>query len=226
VTGTAFHGDGSVARLLSVAKAPEVVVKPMRMFEALHFIVYREGPMTLHKQKKYLLAINIIGGSSVIFSYIHGIMTHPEAAPALWGNVPKALMPLYTANMFVAAAGYLLFTFFLLFRLDADEARVAGRYRYGVFNWLYAVILVPSALWMPFTFMMIAQPSPGTWIAVRLVLTLTGVGSLCMLTALLRVSPRTPVWAHVLAVIGCIGFCVQTAVLDALVWTAYFPPAL
>jgi len=179
--------------------------------------------MSLSIQKKYLLAINIIGGSSVIFSYIYSLLKHPEAGPALWGDIPKTLMPYYTVSMFSAAVGYLLFTYFLLFRLNTDEALVAGRYSYGLFNWLYVVILIPSALWMPLTFAMIGHPSLWTWIAIRAVLAAVGIGSLCMLAALIWVQPRTPAWAHILALIGAIAFCIQTAILDALVWPAFFP---
>jgi hypothetical protein len=43
------------------------------------------------------------------------------------------------------------------------------------------------------------------------------------LVALLTLRPRQPVWAYGLAVIGCMAFCVQTALLDAWVWPAFFP---
>jgi hypothetical protein len=38
----------------------------------------------------------------------------------------------------------------------------------------------------------------------------------------LKVSPSQPVWAHRLALIGCAAFCLQTALLDAVLWSAYF----
>jgi len=43
-----------------------------------------------------------------------------------------------------------------------------------------------------------------------------------LLLALLRVEPRQPQWAHGAAVLGCVGFCIQTGVLDAIVWTMLF----
>ena len=132
-------------------------------------------------------------------------------------------MPVYTISMFTAAAGYLAFTCFILFRLEPDEVTVAGRFSYDLFLWLYALILVPSALWMPLTFMVIEQPALATWIGVRLVLAIAGVASLLLLVALVLVQPAAPAWAHRIAVIGSAAFCVQTAILDALVWTAYFP---
>jgi hypothetical protein len=70
---------------------------------------------------------------------------------------------------------------------------------------------------------MLGSPGPGLWIAIRLVLAVVGLGSLGLLAALLAVRPREPAWAHVLAVAGCAAFAVQTALLDALVWPAFFP---
>jgi len=179
--------------------------------------------MALHIQKKYLLVINITGGIAVLFSYIQGLLTHPEAGPLLWGEVPAVLMPLYTVSMFSAAAGYLLFTWFISFHLNADEVKIAGRFSYILFNALYILILAPSALWMPLTFIMLEQPSLVTWVAIRVVLAAVGIGSAGMLAALLSVRPRAPLWAFIPAVIGAIAFCVQTALLDALVWPAFFP---
>jgi hypothetical protein len=179
--------------------------------------------MNFNTQKMILLTINLIGGAAVLGSYVIGIMTHPETRDALWGDVPRALMPYYTISMFSAAAGYLAFTYFIMFRLDPGEATVAGRFSFDLFPWLYALILVPSALWMPLTFLMIGSPSLPAWIGIRLVLGITGVASLLLLAALFLVQPAAPVWAHRIAVIGCAAFCIQTAVLDALVWTAYFP---
>jgi hypothetical protein len=70
---------------------------------------------------------------------------------------------------------------------------------------------------------MIQDPSAGLWYAIRATLAVVGVGSLMLVTALLWVQPNTPKVAYRLAVVGSIAFAFQTAVLDALVWPAYFP---
>lgn len=57
----------------------------------------------------------------------------------------------------------------------------------------------------------------------RLVLAVTGLGSVGILAAIVAARPRPGGVAFVLAVAGCLLFCLQTAVLDALVWPAYFP---
>ncbi|HPC40022.1 MAG TPA: hypothetical protein PLM53_15760 [Spirochaetota bacterium] len=181
--------------------------------------------MTVHRQQIELLILNLVCGSAVLISYAHGLFANPSAGGALWGEVPPWLMPFYTASMLTAAAGYLAFTFYILLAVNPGEARI-GRHRYRIFLFLYGVVLVPSALWMPLTFEMIRDPSAGIWIAIRIVLAAVGLGSIGIFTALVMMRPRRPSWAFGIAVAGAVAFIVQTALLDALVWTAFFPFSL
>ena len=75
---------------------------------------------------------------------------------------------------------------------------------------------------MPLTFRMIEQPDGILWLGIRLVLATVGLGSLGMIAALLRLTPRGGTVFHWAAVIGSIAFAIQTALLDALVWPAFF----
>lgn len=169
-----------------------------------------------------LAALNALGGMAVLASYADGL-ARPGAAAALWGGIPEGLRPLYTVSMLLAAAGYFPMTGAVLFGIDAARARVAGRFGYGLFVLLYALILIPSALWMPLTFEMVAAPSPLLWAAIRACLALVGLGSLGVLAALALTRPGPPPALRTLALAGAAAFCVQTAVLDALVWPAFFP---
>jgi hypothetical protein len=91
----------------------------------------------------------------------------------------------YTASMALAAAGFFAFTYFLVVHADLDEAPIAGRLRYSLFLGVYAVILVPSALWLPLTSAMIQHLSSVLWLGIRLVHALVGLGSVALLWALL-----------------------------------------
>lgn len=177
----------------------------------------------MHPQKRSLLWINALGGLAVLGSYVHGLATHPATRGDIWGGVPEALQPLYTGNMLLAAAGYFAFSAFVFFRLDPDAVRVAGRFRYGWFHASYALMLVSSALWMPLTFAMLEAPGPALWWAVRLVLFGAGIGSAGVAFGVYAARPHDAPLARRLALVGCTFFCLQTAVLDALVWPAYFP---
>ena len=176
----------------------------------------------MNAKKWLMIFINLLGGGGAIGSYIWGFLTHPNAGQALWGGVPDSIRPFYTAGMFLAATGYFAFTYFILFRLNSSETRVFSRFGFGAFNVLYAAILISSALWMPLTSFALEGSSLGLLWAVRIVLAAVGVASLGLLFALLKVEPRLPRWAHRLAVVGSMGFCLQTAILDAIVWVAFF----
>ncbi len=176
----------------------------------------------MNARKWITVIINLLGGGAVIGSYVWGFLTHPNAGQILWGGVPESIRPFYTAGMFLAAAGYFAFSYFILFRLNPGETRVFGRFGFGVFNALYAAILIPSALWMPLTFWALEGSSLILLWAVRIVLALVGMASVSLLVALANVEPRLPRWPRWLAMIGCVGFCFQTAVLDAIVWVTFF----
>lgn len=176
----------------------------------------------VRRDKRVFLLLNVLGGMAVLGSYAHGFLTN-ESPGRVWGGVPEALRPVYTVNMFAAAAGYFPMFLYLFFKVDPDRVRVAGRYGFRFFDIAFALVLVPSALWMPLTFRMLEAPSAALWWLIRIDLLAVGVGALAIVVGLLTLRPResTPFWA--LAVAGASALALQTAVLDALVWPAYFP---
>jgi len=176
----------------------------------------------VHPQRLTFLIVNVLGGSAVLASYWHGLSSHPETRSALWGGLPAGLQPFYTFSMLLAAIGYFPFTYLLGWRVDPGRVRLPGRFDFDAFNVLYALILAPSALWMPLTFAMLGQPNPTLWLIVRVVLGLVGIASVGLIAALLTLQPRPPRMLHVAAIIGAMAFAFQTAVLDALVWPMYF----
>ena len=167
-----------------------------------------------------LIALNVLDGVAVLASYWYGFATAADPG-ALWGEVPEWLRPAYTVSMFSAAVGFFPPLALVLFGLDAKRVRVLSR-GYGVFLACYALILVPSALWMPLTFRMVEAPSPGLWVLIRLVLFTVAAGSVGLLVAIVRARPRPTGVAFALAVIGQVAFCIQTVLLDAAVWPAWF----
>lgn len=173
-------------------------------------------------RRRTMASINLFGGIAVLGSYAYCLLSYPAQAGDFWGGVPDGLRPVYTANMFLAAAGYFAFTFFLLYRLKSTNG-ASAHLGLRTFNALYALILIPSALWMPLTLAMLEAPSDGLWWAIRLTLAAVGIGSLGLLVGLIAVRPSTASLAYKLAVAGSVAFCFQTAVLDAVVWPAFFP---
>lgn len=184
-------------------------------------MVPRQVP-AMHPQRATLLWLNLAGGVAVLGSYAWGALSRPDAMGALWGGVPETLRPLYTVHMLLAAAGYFLFTPYVCWRLSPEDTRIAGRFGYGLFLVLYALLLLPSALWLPLTAQLLAEPSLALWWGIRIDLAAVAAGALGLLLALLRLAPAPPP-GRTLAVLGLLPFCVQTALLDALVWPAFFP---
>ena len=176
----------------------------------------------MNAQQWTLVGINVVGGILVLGSYAQGLMAHPDNRNALWGGVPSSVQPLYTVGMILAALGYFAFTYFVLFRIDAAEVRVADRFGFWVFYLIYTLILLPSAFWMPLTYAAIDHHSIGLYWAIRITLAVVGLGSLALLMALLSLRTGGSSYAYWLAVAGSAAFCLQTAVLDALVWPAFF----
>jgi len=176
----------------------------------------------MNKHRVILLVINILGGAAVIGSYIFGINAQPGGADALWGGVPENVRLLYTISMLIAAVGYFLFLYYLLFKVNPDEARACGSFGFGVFHLIFAAILLPSALWMPFTNVYLANPATLTWVGVILVLATVGIASLSLAITLMKLKPVAALMPHRLAVAGAVYFTFHTLVLDAVIWPVLF----
>ena len=177
----------------------------------------------MHRQRLALLLIILVGGTAVMASYVYPIMTQPQYVEPAWGGVTPDIRRFYVPSMLLAALGYFFYTYFLLFRADPDEVHVGRRFGYSVFSWLYAAILIGSALYMPLTFAMVAQPRAALWWTIRAVLAVVGLASLGLIGSLLALRPRQPSWAYWLAVAGSVTFSFQTAILDMLIWPALYP---
>jgi len=176
----------------------------------------------MHAQQWILLGIIVIGGAAVIGSYIHGIATHAHSASVLWGGTPRVLRLVNIPFMILAAIGFIAFTYYILFRLNPEEVQIADRFDFSIFYVLFALILIPSALWMPLTFSMIAHPSTGLWVGIRLILAVVGITSIALLLALLNLNTNATGLAYWFAISGATAFCIQTFVFDTFLWSAFF----
>lgn len=174
------------------------------------------------KGVRTLIVINVLGGLAVLGSYAWGLLSFPETRGLVWGGVPDSLRPFYTASMLTAAAGYFPFTAFILFRAKPETLDQKEPVSSSLINGLYLAVLVPSAIWMPLTFEMIHRPSAGLFGLICLVLAIVAAGSLGLIYVVLRLRQQGPVFFW-FALAGVIAFNIQTTLLDALVWTAYFP---
>ncbi len=176
----------------------------------------------MHPQQQVLLWINIVGGIAVILSYVLSILLHQGNSEILWGGISGGLRSFYFVSMLLAALSYFAFTYFILFRLNPETVQVFQVMKFVVFPIIYCLILIPSVLWMPLSYAMVGQPQIGLWIGIRTVLFIVGLAALCLVIALLALSPRPGGAAYWLAVAGSIIFCIHTLILDGVVWPAFF----
>lgn len=160
-----------------------------------------------------LFAWIAIGGVLTLGSYVWGVMGYPELRDGMWGGVPESVKPLYTINMFLAAFGFLLAMGLLL--KYADETMLNRLFL------PYTLILIPSALWLPLTVWYLQSAAGGLWWAIRIDLFMVGIGAIMLWPAIGRLAA-----AHsnmrIFGRFGLFFFILQTAVLDAILWPAWF----
>ncbi|MGB3051136.1 MAG: hypothetical protein WBB42_09055 [Polyangiales bacterium] len=176
----------------------------------------------MHRHKKIWLAINVVGGIAVLGSYAHGLITHAQTRDMLWGNMPTPLQSIYGVTMWLATAGYLVFMHQVFFRVDAGEARVGQHSGFGVINACCALVVFPSALWLPLTFAYLDRPSTTLWLVIRTDLFLVGIGAIGLIVAMFNLRPRFTNRAGVIIIVALLAFALQTAFLDPFVWPAFF----
>jgi hypothetical protein len=169
-----------------------------------------------------LLLINLVGGAAVIGSYVLGLRGASGGSNVLWGGVGERLRPVYTFSMLLSAVGYLAVLFFIFFKLDPGDVSIGGISGFALLYPIFALMLLPSAAWMPLTIRYVSEPRMGIWIAIRLVLFIVGAASVALAWALLTLQPGDQGAAYWLAVAGSGYFAFHTFVLDAILWTALF----
>lgn len=163
--------------------------------------------------KVLFLFFNTIGGVAVLGSYVWGFVSYPELRTEFWGEVPESIKGLYTLNMFFAAAGFLAAFGFFMIKERADNLRRLYL--------PYTLILIPSALWLPLTVAVLQNPSQWLWWVIRIDLFAVGLGGLMVWVAVLK-TQNTTALLRGLVCFAMTFFILQTAILDAVVWPAYF----
>lgn len=155
------------------------------------------------------IAVQVVGGVAVLGSYAVAIRDWPDTLGGLWGTIPPAVIPAYTACMPFAAVGYLLAAGWWL-RQGEGLDRVTG--------W-FAAFLGASALWMPMSCAAFAAGDARLLPWIQVDLAITAVASLVVLAETWRAASGR--WGRA-AVVGWALLCGQTVVLDALIWPRYF----
>lgn len=172
----------------------------------------------LSSDARRVVLIILVGGPMVLLSYTLVFVASPDMRVALWGGVPDHLRGLYTYSMFAAAAGFFPFTYAFLTTHHDDEL-VADHRSLTI---AYALVLFPSAAWLPLTMMYLSNSTSWLWLLVRTDLFGVAAGALMIVAqafSLARTRQSISTW---LGVVGALLFAWQTVALDALAWPSTF----
>ena len=131
--------------------------------------------LSLTNQKWGILAINVIFGGILIYSYYHYITKGGVPTKMLWGKAYK-LEKVYLASMILAAVGYLLVLVFSVFKTPNTKLNN------GILSNLLVIqvlIVVVSMLWLPMTLAYLKEKKNRTFTmtAVLLILFIVALAS-------------------------------------------------
>ena len=95
------------------------------------------------------ILVNIIGGISVLGTYVLGITLFPEHRDDLWGGVQGKLRPVFIFSMILAAARYLTFAYVSIFQEGISSDRIGVSDRPFLIVLISGIFLFSASLWMP-----------------------------------------------------------------------------
>lgn len=175
----------------------------------------------MNTQQILFLIINIVGGPLVLLSYVIGLKAG-KSADILWGGTPKRIRGVYTISMLISAISFLIASIFIFLIMNNSDIQLPYSLSIGVFNILYAVLLLCSAIWIPLVNVMVNKPSILVWLSIRLGLILVGLSALGIFILLLGIVPQQVGFLYWISVIGMGIFFIHTGILDAFLWPYFW----
>ncbi|MFK7896573.1 MAG: hypothetical protein AB8G23_12095 [Myxococcota bacterium] len=174
------------------------------------------------QQRRALLLLIAMGGSTVLASYVLAFVLEPDVRTGLWGGIPEGGMrDFYTVNMLLAAVSFFPMTWALGFATPTDALKEKTGIGFVGMLAAYAAILMASALWLPLTALYLGEQSAILWWLIRLILFIVGLGASVLFYMLLQRAKDGSVGIRLAAGLFFF-FWLQTAILDALVWPYFF----
>ena len=179
--------------------------------------------LSLTNQKWGILAINVIFGAILIYSYYHYITKGGVPTKMLWGKAYK-LEKLYLASMILAAVGYLLVLVFSVFKTPNTKLNN------GVLSNLLVIqvlIVVVSMLWLPMTLAYLKEKKNRafTMTAVLLILFIVALASAKQFLLIRNLTPENNSCARTMKTLAKLGagyFFVHTFFFDFVGWDIGF----
>ena len=175
----------------------------------------------MSKSKKIFVGINLVGGLAVLSSYLICSILYPTYSRSLWGSASDKVIMFFVISIFLAAAGYIWFTFYLLKGNKLEDCSFGKLSGAKVINLLYLVVLVCSAIWMPASISFSIAENIFAELIIRFILWMVGLASLGILIYIYKINindGKSSFLSHMFALLGAMVFTIHTLILDAVIW--------
>ena len=177
-------------------------------------------------QTTIFLVVNIIGGILVLGSYLICFIQFPEERTKLWGEVPKKTQQRIVPFMLLAAAGYLITSWWFWQVIEPNSLNLPGGFTYVGIIAFFALLLALSTAWMPVSVLAIKKRS-NLWKNITICILLGVSIASCFILFLVctaTVEKNDISLGQVLAIIGWSFLCIQTVFWDGILWVLKFHP--
>ena len=178
--------------------------------------------------RQSVLIFTFVFGPLVLVSYVYGV-SHAEKPQDLWGGIPLSWQTYIVPFMFIAAAGFLIYWWIVFFQFDQDTfSSLHWPWGYsdgnGAIRLLlaYALVLIPSALWLESTLFHLSNNYSWTPVLVIGILMMVAIGNI-MLGLLAYGAYQDGVNGSGLMMIGAVMLGIQCIVNDCILWSLKFP---
>ena len=179
--------------------------------------------LSLTNEKWAILAMNVIFGAVLIYSYYHYITKGGVRAKTLWGKAYK-VEKLYLASMILAALGYLFVLVFSVFKTPNTKGNA------GILSNLLVIqvlILVVSMLWLPMTLLYLKEKANKQFsmIAVVIILFIVALASAKQFLLVRNLTAENNSCAKTMKTLAKVGagyFFVHTFFFDFVGWDIGF----
>ena len=178
--------------------------------------------------RQLVLIFTFVFGPLVLASYVYGI-SHADKPQDLWGGILLSWQAYIVPFMFIAAAGFLIYWWIVFFQFDQDTfSSLHWPWGYsdgnGAIRLLlaYALVLIPSALWLESTLFHLSNNYSWTPVLVIGILMMVAIGNI-MLGLLAYGAYQDGVNGSGLMMIGAVMLGIQCIVNDCIIWSLKFP---
>lgn len=179
--------------------------------------------LSLTNQKLRIVAINVILGLILIYSYYHYITNSGVPVKTLWGKAYK-VEKVYLVSMLLAAIGYLLVFTFSVFKTPNTNVNS------GILSNLLViqvVIVVVSMIWLPMTLTYLKDKSNKrlNMVAVLIILFIVALASAKQFLLVRNLTPENNYCGKTMKTLAKLGagyFFVHTFFFDFIGWDLGF----